>query len=310
MSVSLKGTDSIIHIRWIPRYTGLERFLHWVHTGAFIPLVLTGFVLFNPWLQCQTGCVAVRNVRILHRIAAIRRPVAMAGLFASLLALAGISSAEYADVVLNKRSDDEGVRPVIFSHWFHRIRYQCRVCHGELGFEMKAGANDVTMQEITDGEFCGACHDPEDDEDPVRFLRSETADDVAKQRGIWANAADQLRNRTMPPGDELQPSEAQRLEIIQWIESYLEATACSQGNFAGSPVPRRLNREQYTFAIEDLTGEDRGAHRDALLMGTSLVFEVTGAAADPKEGVARAAEAIDSGKAGDFLVRFREYFAS
>lgn len=66
--------------------------------------------------------------------------------------------AEYADVVLNRRSDTEGVRPVIFPHWFHRIRYQCRVCHSELGFIMKAGANDVTMQEITDGRFCGACH--------------------------------------------------------------------------------------------------------------------------------------------------------
>ena len=71
MSVSLKGTDSVVHIRWIPRYTGLERFLHWVHTASFIPLALTGFVLFSPWLQCQAGCVAVRNLRILHRIAAI-----------------------------------------------------------------------------------------------------------------------------------------------------------------------------------------------------------------------------------------------
>ncbi|MGB5540443.1 MAG: cytochrome c3 family protein [Gammaproteobacteria bacterium] len=77
----------------------------------------------------------------------------------AVLALTGQAGrAEYADVVLNRRSDNEGVRPVIFPHWFHRIRYQCRVCHGELGFEMQAGANDVTMQEITDGKFCGACH--------------------------------------------------------------------------------------------------------------------------------------------------------
>lgn len=76
-----------------------------------------------------------------------------------ILALTGhVGQAEYADVVLNRRSDSEGVRPVIFPHWFHRIRYQCRVCHSELGFEMRAGANDVTMQEITDGKFCGACH--------------------------------------------------------------------------------------------------------------------------------------------------------
>jgi len=67
-------------------------------------------------------------------------------------------SAEYADVVLNKRSEKEGMRPVIFPHWFHRIRFRCKVCHSELGFKMRAGANDVLMSEIIDGQFCGMCH--------------------------------------------------------------------------------------------------------------------------------------------------------
>lgn len=66
--------------------------------------------------------------------------------------------AEYADVILNRYADREDVRPVIFSHWFHRIRYQCRVCHSELGFEMRVGANDITMDKITAGSYCGACH--------------------------------------------------------------------------------------------------------------------------------------------------------
>ena len=80
-------------------------------------------------------------------------------LLALLATLVQPGQAEYADVVLNKRSDAEGVRPVIFPHWFHRIRFQCRVCHMELGFEMRVGANEVTMEQITDGKFCGACHD-------------------------------------------------------------------------------------------------------------------------------------------------------
>lgn len=66
--------------------------------------------------------------------------------------------AEYGDVVLNKRSDKEGVRPVVFPHWFHRIRFRCKVCHSELGFKMRAGANDVLMADIVDGKFCGMCH--------------------------------------------------------------------------------------------------------------------------------------------------------
>lgn len=75
------------------------------------------------------------------------------------LSVVGTSRGEYSDVVLNNRSELEGMRPVVFPHWFHRIRYQCRVCHSELGFEMKVGATRPTMNEITSGAFCGACHD-------------------------------------------------------------------------------------------------------------------------------------------------------
>lgn len=66
--------------------------------------------------------------------------------------------AEYGDVVLNRRAESEGVRPVVFPHWFHRIRFRCKVCHSELGFKMRAGSNDVTMVDIIDGKFCGMCH--------------------------------------------------------------------------------------------------------------------------------------------------------
>ena len=56
------------------------------------------------------------------------------------------------------------------------------------------------------------------------------------------------------------------------------------------------------------TGEDRGAHRDALLMGVSLVLEVQGLVKTPKEGVERAAAAIDEGRASAFLDRLRGHF--
>ena len=44
-----------------------------------------------------------------------------------------------------------------------------------------------------------------------------------------------------------------------------------------------------------LTGEDRGPHRDCLLLGAALALEVAGEARDPREAVQRAAHAIDSG---------------
>ncbi|MCK5237295.1 MAG: hypothetical protein KAR06_09940 [Deltaproteobacteria bacterium] len=70
------------------------------------------------------------------------------------------SMAEYGDIVLNSKSksmQSADVKPVVFPHWFHRIRFKCKVCHEGI-FAMKKGANDIQMGAIMDGEFCGKCH--------------------------------------------------------------------------------------------------------------------------------------------------------
>ena len=84
-----------------------------------------------------------------------------AALLALVLGCAGVplGQAEYGDIVINNYSDEAGMRPVVFPHWFHRIRYSCKVCHGDLGFEFKAGGNEIDMLSIIDGQHCGACHD-------------------------------------------------------------------------------------------------------------------------------------------------------
>lgn len=79
--------------------------------------------------------------------------------FALVLSWPGQTArAEYADVVINNFSDEAGMRPVVFPHWFHRIRFRCKVCHADLGFQFKAGGNEINMLKIIDGEYCGACH--------------------------------------------------------------------------------------------------------------------------------------------------------
>jgi formate dehydrogenase subunit gamma len=49
----------------------LERTLHWVHVACFIPLALTGYVLFAPWLQPLAQGEAGQFLRILHRVTAV-----------------------------------------------------------------------------------------------------------------------------------------------------------------------------------------------------------------------------------------------
>jgi c(7)-type cytochrome triheme protein len=85
--------------------------------------------------------------------------LAAGGLAALALAIAPGAHAEYGDVVINNYSTAAGMRPVVFPHWFHRVRFRCKVCHGDLNIKMEAGSNQIDMVKIIDGKFCGACHD-------------------------------------------------------------------------------------------------------------------------------------------------------
>lgn len=91
------------------------------------------------------------------------RLLLMTGLLIGLWAGAAprTAHAEYGDVVINNFADAAGMRPVVFPHWFHRIRFRCKVCHADLGFQFKAGGNQINMAKIIDGKFCGACHNGE-----------------------------------------------------------------------------------------------------------------------------------------------------
>lgn len=65
--------------------------------------------------------------------------------------------AEYGDITMNLEAEKAQMPPVVFPHWFHRIRFKCKVCHEEI-FVMRGGANHVTMIEIIKGNYCGKCH--------------------------------------------------------------------------------------------------------------------------------------------------------
>jgi c(7)-type cytochrome triheme protein len=97
-------------------------------------------------------------------VSPLRRLQAALGAIAAVLMLffaAVDARAEYGDVVINNYSDAANMRPVVFPHWFHRIRYRCKVCHADLGFKFKAGGNEINMLKVIDGQFCGACHNGE-----------------------------------------------------------------------------------------------------------------------------------------------------
>ncbi|MBI5038828.1 MAG: hypothetical protein HZC13_03550 [Nitrospirae bacterium] len=85
--------------------------------------------------------------------------VSFSVLVVSLFSLVKLRSthAEYADLTLNRYAEQAGMPPVIFPHWFHRIRFKCKVCHEDI-FIMRQGSNDINMGKIIQGEYCGKCH--------------------------------------------------------------------------------------------------------------------------------------------------------
>jgi len=78
---------------------------------------------------------------------------------------------------------------------------------------------------------------------------------------------------------------------------------CTPEDLTGADAEHNANELVRVFS-----GEDKGAHRDALLMGTSLVLELQGSAKDMKQGVEMAAAVLDSGDAAAFLERLRGHF--
>ena len=93
-------------------------------------------------------------------------------------------------------------------------------------------------------------------------------------------------------------------ESIRTPEDY-GLQRCTPEDLAGGDAENNARELQRVFS-----GEDKGAHRNALLMGTSLVLEVQGSTRDAKLGVEMAAAAVDSGDAEKLLERLRKHFQS
>ena len=72
----------------------------------------------------------------------------------------GVAQAAQGDLVFERNGEVEGgsaFPPALFRHWVHRARYRCYVCH-PAPFAMEQGANAVSMDNINQGQYCGACH--------------------------------------------------------------------------------------------------------------------------------------------------------
>jgi anthranilate phosphoribosyltransferase len=80
---------------------------------------------------------------------------------------------------------------------------------------------------------------------------------------------------------------------------------CAPEELAGGDAARNAAALRAVFA-----GEDRGPHRDALVLNAALVLELTGTERDPRAAVRAAGEAIDRGDASRLLEKLAAFGAA
>lgn len=101
----------------------------------------------------------------------------------------------YGTFLIDRASTSNNIKPVVFSHWLHRIDYTCRVCHFELEFEFKRNTTEITEELNRNGFFCGACHDGKRafGHTPANCDRCHTGDLTPSTRG-FSRFSSRMRN--------------------------------------------------------------------------------------------------------------------
>ncbi|MDQ8179107.1 DUF1592 domain-containing protein [Pelagicoccus sp. SDUM812005] len=123
-----------------------------------------------------------------------------------------------------------------------------------------AGAADGFFEEFSEeiqpvlDIYCYDCHGYGSEKGGVVLDEFDNAMEL-RDHGLWLRALKNLRSGLMPPADELQPSEAEREEVLAWIKAKVFQLNPANPD-PGRQVLRRLNRVEYRNTIRDLLGYD------------------------------------------------------
>ncbi|MBE7493384.1 MAG: DUF1592 domain-containing protein [Verrucomicrobiaceae bacterium] len=105
--------------------------------------------------------------------------------------------------------------------------------------------------------YCIDCHNEKKHEGELNLALFDSETAVLSGRKVWKRVWEMLHNREMPPPEEEQPSEAQRLALTDWIEQVLARPVAGGTPDPGHVPPRRLTAVQYNATVADLFGVQR-----------------------------------------------------
>ena len=111
-----------------------------------------------------------------------------------------------------------------------------------------------TMPRDFVSQYCQKCHGDEKQKADRRFDQLSASIENFREQELWQEILDQLNLGDMPPEDEKQPSEDEKLAVIEMITNGIAKSREKFAGVSGHTVLRRLNNFEYTNTISDLLG--------------------------------------------------------
>ena len=125
-------------------------------------------------------------------------------------------------------------------------------------------------------QYCADCHGDEKQKADLNLEAFEGHPALYKKRELWESVRDMLAEREMPPEKKAQPSEDERIRMVQFINEELAKFDCAELSRPGRVTLRRLNRAEYNNTIRDLMGVDFSAAADFPLDEVGYGFDNIG----------------------------------
>jgi mono/diheme cytochrome c family protein len=123
-----------------------------------------------------------------------------------------------------------------------------------LSAQAPAGPPPSPQRQVLD-RYCAACHNEKLKTAGLNLVQADLSKPGAYPE-LWEKVVRKVRTGVMPPANMAQPSEAERLTLLTFLETSLDAASAARPNPGRTETLRRLNRTEYQNAIRDLLALD------------------------------------------------------
>lgn len=102
-------------------------------------------------------------------------------------------------------------------------------------------------------KYCFDCHGEQKQKAQVRVDNLNPDMIGGSDAGAWNHVLDMIQSGDMPPGKAAQPEDKERRLLVAWLTTSLKKAAEAKKTSHRSVI-RRLNKEQYSYTLQDLLG--------------------------------------------------------